>query len=118
MGTYIARRLLLMVPTMIGISFLVFMLVALSPGGIGAAAGEATAEVGRGGQALARAYFEDRYGLDDPVLVQYIRWLGRISPVKFGAGEWTTQAGEMVRRPRAIREPTAWRWFVDRLPVV
>jgi peptide/nickel transport system permease protein len=36
MGTYIARRLLLMIPTLLGITLLVFSLVALAPGGIGA----------------------------------------------------------------------------------
>ena len=36
MVTYILRRLLLMIPTLIGITFVVFMLIALSPGGIGA----------------------------------------------------------------------------------
>ena len=33
---YIIRRLLLMIPTLFGITFLVFMLLALTPGGIGA----------------------------------------------------------------------------------
>ena len=36
MLTYIIRRLLLMIPTLVGITLLVFMLLALSPGGIGA----------------------------------------------------------------------------------
>ena len=34
---YIVRRLFLMIPTLLGITFLVFMLLALAPGGIGAA---------------------------------------------------------------------------------
>ena len=36
MAAYIARRLALMIPTLVGITLLVFMLIALSPGGIGA----------------------------------------------------------------------------------
>ena len=36
MGVYILRRLLLMIPTLIGITFVVFMIIALAPGGIGA----------------------------------------------------------------------------------
>ena len=80
MTNYIIRRLLLMVPTILGITFLVFMLVALSPGGIGAGL-----RVSGGGQmdatgaALQQAYLNDRYGLDDPPVVQYGRWLSRIS---------------------------------------
>ncbi|MEO1277835.1 MAG: hypothetical protein AAFV77_02645, partial [Planctomycetota bacterium] len=37
MTTYIIRRLLLMIPTVIGMTLLIFMLVAMSPGGVGAA---------------------------------------------------------------------------------
>src|ERR1044071_4430509 len=110
MGTYIARRLLLMIPTLVGITFLVFMLVAVTPGGIAASAGAASAEAGRGGQALARAYFEDRYGLDDPALVQYARWLRRVSPLKFGAADRIAPDGELIQMPRPIPDPAAWRW--------
>lgn len=117
MGTYIARRLLLMVPTMLGITLLVFLLVALSPGGIGASLGEASGEAGRGGRALSEAYFEDRYGLNDPVLVQYARWLARISPIKFGPRDQVAPDGDAIRPPREIPEPAVWTWFVDRLPV-
>ena len=116
MGTYIARRLLLMVPTMLGISFLVFMLVALSPGGIGASLGDSTGDVGRGGGALARAYFDDRYGLDEPVLVQYARWLGRICPLKFGRPDQADPDGNVIPRPRPLRPPTLWGWFAAELP--
>lgn len=81
---YLARRLLLAVPTVIGVTFLVFMLVALSPGGLtGAviadpASGDAEARL-----AHQRA-LEQRYGLGDPLLVQYGRWLHRVSPIRFG----------------------------------
>src|ERR1044071_9910049 len=65
MGTYIARRLLLMIPTLVGITFLVFMLVALAPGGIGAGLKmEAGAMQSQKNAAVQRAYLEDRYGLD------------------------------------------------------
>ncbi|NBQ16544.1 MAG: ABC transporter permease, partial [Proteobacteria bacterium] len=36
MVTYLVRRLLLMLPTLVGITLMVFMLLALAPGGIGA----------------------------------------------------------------------------------
>ncbi len=118
MGTYIARRLILMVPTVIGITFLVFMLVALSPGGVGAAlrvAGGGQMEAGS--RALFEAYLEDRYGLDEPVVVQYVRWLGRISPVKFGTRDQVTPAGERIRPPKEVKPPKLWGWFAGMLPV-
>lgn len=118
MGTYIARRLLLMIPTLVGITFLVFMIVALSPGGIGAAL-----KVQGGGNLLSQtnvavlqAYLEDRYGLDDPVGVQYVRWLGRISPVKFGARDQIAPTGERIRPPKAVKPPPLWRFFAGELP--
>mgnify|MGYP000848941102 CR=1 FL=1 len=36
MGAYLLRRILFMIPTLLGITLLVFMLLALAPGGIGA----------------------------------------------------------------------------------
>jgi peptide/nickel transport system permease protein len=118
MGTYIARRLLLMIPTLIGITFLVFMMVALAPGGIGASlkVSAGGAMQSQQGTALLQAYLEDRYGLDDPVVVQYVRWLGRISPVKFGARDQVAPTGERVTPPRPIKEPPLWRWYATSLP--
>lgn len=117
MGTYILRRILLMVPTLIGITFLLFLLMALAPGGIGAGlftpGGEAADNAQRAAQ---QAYLEDRYGLKDPVLVQYGRWLGRVSPIKFGDRDQLRPNGEVVRPPPAVREPPGWQWFVTSLP--
>jgi ABC-type dipeptide/oligopeptide/nickel transport system permease component len=117
MGTYIARRLLLMIPTLIGITFLVFMMVALAPGGIGAGLKvEAGAMQSQKGAAMQRAYLEDRYGLDDPVVVQYVRWLGRISPIKLGMRAQVDPSGNRVYAPKEIKDPPLWRWFVASLP--
>lgn len=118
MTTYIIRRLLLMIPTLIGMTLLIFMLVAMSPGGVGAAL-----QVSGGGQmdsgsiAQQRAYLEDRYGLDSPILVQYARWLGRVSPIKFGARDQFAPNGDRFRKPRPAPEPPLWQWFVEALPV-
>jgi len=106
MATYLLRRLLLMIPTVLGITLMVFLLVALAPGGIGA--GLAV----QGGQmsdtskvAQMQAYLEDRYGLNDNVFVQYARWLGRVSPLKFGTTPLVAPTGDLVREPRDLPEP-------------
>jgi ABC-type dipeptide/oligopeptide/nickel transport system permease component len=116
MATYIIRRLLLMIPTLIGISFMLFMLIALSPGGVGAAlrvaGGGATEATNR---AVQEAYMEDRYGLDDPVIIQYVRWLGRISPVKFGQRDQVAPDDSLVNPPKPVKEPPLWRAFTDSL---
>jgi len=107
--TFIVRRLLLMLPTLVGISFLIFMLIALSPGGIGAGVSAAGAG-GATGAAQQQAYAEERYGLDDPVLVQYFRWLHRVSPIKFGARDQLSPGGELIRLPREVRPAALLDW--------
>lgn len=117
MATYLLRRLLLMIPTLVGITFLVFMIVALAPGGIGASLKvSGGAMESQKGTAVLQAYLDDRYGLDDPVIVQYARWLGRISPIKFGEREQIGPTGEVVRPPRRIKDPPLWRWIATELP--
>lgn len=112
MLTYITRRLFLMIPTVIGMTFLVFAIIAASPGGIGAAQNFAGGgEVESGSVALQRAYLEDRYGLDEPIPAQYLRWLGRVSPVKFGPRDQRPPSGERLRPPREIKPLPLADWF-------
>jgi ABC-type dipeptide/oligopeptide/nickel transport system permease component len=83
MFTYVVRRFLLMFPTLFGITFLVFFSMALSPGGIG---GPALSRFGNLKTVDAQRiydYYNKRYGLDKPYLVQYGHWLNLISPVGF-----------------------------------
>jgi ABC-type dipeptide/oligopeptide/nickel transport system permease component len=120
MTTYLFRRLLLMIPTLIGITFLVFMIVASAPGGIGAAvlAQAGGAMTANSGVAQQRAYLEDRYGLNDPVVFQYVRWLGRISPVKVGSQAQQLPNGEVIRTPRPIPQPPLASWYSQGLPTL
>lgn len=112
MTAYIVRRLFLMIPTLIGITFLVFMLIALSPGGIGAAIRQSGGGESATSRVLMEAYLEDRYGLDDPVITQYVRWLGRISPIKFGRPDLIDPTGEFVRPPRDLERPALMgEWY-------
>ena len=112
---YIVRRLFLMIPTLLGITFLVFMLLALAPGGIGAALRAAGGNVDADSKAsLQLLYIEDRYGLDDHPVVQYGRWLARISPVKFGRRSMRNYAGDLEAPPRSVKElPIGPDWFGD-----
>ncbi|MFG0248726.1 MAG: ABC transporter permease [Phycisphaeraceae bacterium JB051] len=84
MLTYIIRRLLLMIPTLIGVTAVVFFVMAFAPGGFG---GNVLNEQGaqtEGDEARRiREYFERRYGLDQPAIVQYGRWVNQVSPVGF-----------------------------------
>ena len=74
MGKYILRRLFLVIPTWIGMSLLIFLMVRLMPGDI------VDALIGMDPTATeeAKAALRAAYGLDKPIPIQYINWLGDI----------------------------------------
>ena len=86
MLTYLLRRVLLIVPTLFGITLVVFTVMAASPGGIGAGALTEGVMQPEARKAI-EAYYNKRYGLNDSAPVQYLRWLNNISPVGFVADE-------------------------------
>jgi ABC-type dipeptide/oligopeptide/nickel transport system permease component len=84
MTTYIFRRLLLMIPTLIGVTAVVFFVMAFSPGGVTVNTLSEAGSVQEGDEARRhRQYLKRRYGLDQPKVVQYLRWLNQVSPVGF-----------------------------------
>ncbi|ORB74697.1 ABC transporter permease [Mycobacterium scrofulaceum] len=73
MGSYIARRIAVMVPVFLGATLLIYGMVFLLPGDpVAAIAGDRplTPEV--------TAQLRSRYHLDDPFVVQYLRYLGGV----------------------------------------
>jgi ABC-type dipeptide/oligopeptide/nickel transport system permease component len=71
LSRYIARRLLLAIPVLIGASFFIFFLVYALPGDpIRALAGDRPIPPG------VAAELRDRFNLDDNVLVQYLKYMG------------------------------------------
>jgi peptide/nickel transport system permease protein len=84
MLSYIVHRVLLMIPTLFGITMLVFFVMGLSPDGVGGPALTEEGNLRADQQRRYRAYYEKRYGLDKPLVVQYGRWLNLISPIGYG----------------------------------
>jgi peptide/nickel transport system permease protein len=80
MGKYILRRLLLMVPLLLGITFLSFGIMQLAPGD------PATLDVAMNPRVDPSFILKLResYGLNDPLPVQYWNWLKRIVTLDFG----------------------------------
>ncbi len=72
MRAYIIRRLLLMIPTLLALSFLIFLLISLVPGDII----DAMMAVPGADQALDREMLERKLGLNAPLVVRYARWIG------------------------------------------
>lgn len=77
---YIARRLLMMVPLLFGITIITFAVIHLAPGGPIDVQTEMSTKV----SAQARDNLKRLYGLDKPLHVQYADWLGRFIRFDFG----------------------------------
>ena len=77
MRAYLIRRLLLIIPTLLSLSILVFLSVRFIPGDVidAMAARMVGGDLGSGGL-IDREALEYMLGLDVPVYVQYGRWLG------------------------------------------
>jgi peptide/nickel transport system permease protein len=86
MRSYFIKRLLLIIPTLLGISLISFVIIQLAPGDPAALKmGDATQ--GIRDQALAEQIVNETralYGLDQPLHIQYLRWLKRIVTLDFG----------------------------------
>ncbi|MEA5154757.1 ABC transporter permease [Raineyella sp.] len=100
MGTYVIRRLLQMIPVLIGSTFLIFLMVFALPG---------DPVAGRCGERACPpsyvAKFTQEYHLDQPVLVQYGYYLGRLVRGDLG----TNFYGNPVLHELAVRFPTTLR---------
>jgi peptide/nickel transport system permease protein len=87
MVNYILRRLLALIPVLIGITFLVFLILHLSPGD------PALIILGPKATATSLAQLRHELGLDQPFLVQYFRWIGNILQ-----GDW----GRSIQMKREV----------------
>jgi oligopeptide transport system permease protein len=79
MGRYVARRLLLTIPVLIGASFLIFAMVYALPGDpIRALAGDRPLSPG------VVAQLRQQFHLNDPLIVQYVKYIGGLFHGDFG----------------------------------
>jgi len=78
MLNYIVKRLLLLIPVLLGVSFLAFILIHLVPGD------PAQVMLGERATPQALAQLRQNLGLNDPLYVQYLRFLGHILQGNFG----------------------------------
>ena len=93
MTSYLIRRILLMFPTLIGITLVVFVVMASSPGGISAQALIEGQNLEPQAKKALEDYYNRLYGLDQPAPLQYLRWLNNISPAGFTFDENHRLAG-------------------------
>ena len=84
MTNYIIRRLLLMIPTLLGITIMVFAISRLAPGDPFTLALGQNQELDAERSADIRAEMRRRYGFDKPLYVQYALWLKQTAQLDFG----------------------------------
>ena len=78
MGKYLVRRLLIAIPSLIGISVILFAVLALAPG-------DPFEELATNPNVPAevRENLRKKFGLDDPIHIRYVRWVGAMAQ-----GDW------------------------------
>ena len=97
MALFLLRRLLLVGPVLLGVSLVVFAVLHISPGD--------PAEIMVGPQATHEdiTRLRTELGLDEPLPVQYARWMGRVLQGDLGRSLWMKRPvlGEVLRRFQA-----------------
>jgi len=83
MYKYIGKRILIMIPVLIGISFLVFFILTIMPGDV------AIIQIGTSATAEDVALWKEQHGLNDPFVLRYIKYIANVLQGDFGAS-WRT----------------------------
>jgi oligopeptide transport system permease protein len=107
MGRYVARRLLQAIPVFFGATFIVFAMVYLIPGDpIRALNGE------RPISESAQAVLRDRYNLDDPLVVQYAKYVGGLLTGDFGETFRGQPVSDIIKEKFPVTARLAFTAFI------
>ncbi len=97
MLTYIIRRILIMIPTLIAISIISFAIIQLPPGNY---LNSYVAQLSVSGESVDQAELvelQERFGLDQPLHIQYLKWAGNFILGDFGHSfEWKKPVRELI----------------------
>lgn len=94
MVTLLAKRLLSAIPLLLFLSFFVYVLVDLMPGDAAASlAGDNASEA-------EIASLREQLGLDRPLIVRYVEWLGHITTGDFGTSLFSSQSVAQILTDR------------------
>ena len=93
---YIVRRVLMMIPTLLIISILSFIIIQLPPGDFLTTYAAQLSEMGDAMDQEALEALGERYGLGQPVYVQYYKWMSGI----FLRGDW----GQSMEWHKPVKE--------------
>ncbi|MEQ8675116.1 MAG: ABC transporter permease [Aggregatilineales bacterium] len=95
---YILKRILLFIPTLLVVSFIVFLLIQLPPGDFLDTMVLRMQQSGTSMDAEAEALLRERYALDQPFLQQYSHWISNIvTEGDFGRSfTWNRPVSELI----------------------
>src|ERR1041384_1159059 len=95
---YVIKRLIYMIPTLFGMSIIAFLIIQLPPGDYLSSMLASMADAGVNVDETQIARYRDIYGLDDPVLLQYWKWIsGIIFRGDFGYSfEWKRPGWDLI----------------------
>ncbi len=98
MAKYILKRVLYMIPTLFVISIISFTIIQLPPGDFLTSYVATLRQQGENIDADAIKALEDQYGLNQPVYVQYTKWVtGIVTRGDFGLSfEWRRPVSELI----------------------
>jgi len=95
--TYVTRRLLAMIPTLVIVSILTFVIIQLPPGDFLTTLAAYSADSGGSLDPAAMESLRRQYGLDQPIYVQYINWVKGFPTGDFGYSvEWKKPVSELI----------------------
>jgi len=96
--TYIAKRLLLLFPTLVGASILVFVALRVAPGNIVDILVSTGGYTNKADEDRARERLAAELGLDKPVYVQYWNWITSLAQLDLGKSyRWEQPAWDIVK---------------------
>ncbi|MEK7837152.1 MAG: ABC transporter permease [candidate division NC10 bacterium] len=103
MRTYVLRRLVLFVPTLLGVSILIFVLMRLVPGDIAEILVYQSGSESSAIQQKQIRQIRQELGLDRPVVVQYLAWMGGALRGDFGQSYMQRRPVSDILRERVPR---------------
>ena len=88
MGTYLWRRLFLFIPSLFGMSVIIFVLMRLVPGDVAhILVYESGTEYSKAAEKQVEK-IRDELGLNRPLVVQYVSWVAGLAQIDFGYSYW------------------------------
>jgi len=100
---YILRRVLLAIPTLLVISIVSFILIQLPPGDFLSSYAANLAATGEEVSGEQLAQLREAYGLDQPIYVQYFKWMRGILHGDFGLSlEWRVPVEQLIWERMAL----------------